>query len=78
LLLGKQIELKRYEVDGRKVLFYFDEIPSQCMTCVKFHAYREYIIGKTAPVPVKVYDYYEPGGYLQHGHRMVTVVWGLH
>ncbi|XP_072450564.1 C3 and PZP-like alpha-2-macroglobulin domain-containing protein 8 isoform X3 [Chiloscyllium punctatum] len=60
LLLGKQIELKRYEVDGRKVLFYFDEIPSQCMTCVMFDAYREYIIGKTAPVPVKVYDYYEP------------------
>ncbi|XP_078412272.1 C3 and PZP-like alpha-2-macroglobulin domain-containing protein 8 isoform X2 [Cetorhinus maximus] len=60
LLLGKQIELKRYEVDGRKVLFYFDEIPSQCMTCVKFYAYREYIVGKTAPVPVKVYDYYEP------------------
>ncbi|XP_067824744.1 C3 and PZP-like alpha-2-macroglobulin domain-containing protein 8 [Heptranchias perlo] len=60
LLLGKQIELKRYEMDGRKILFYFDEIPSQCMTCVKFHAFREYIIGKTAPVPVKVYDYYEP------------------
>uniref|UniRef100_A0A4W3H8F4 Kazal-like domain-containing protein n=1 Tax=Callorhinchus milii TaxID=7868 RepID=A0A4W3H8F4_CALMI len=60
LLLDKQIELKRYETEGRKVLFYFDEIPSQCMTCVKFHAYREYIVGKTAPIPVKVYDYYEP------------------
>lgn len=60
LLLGKQIELKRYEIEGRKILFYFDEIPSQCMTCVTFSAYREYIIGKTAPVPVKVYDYYEP------------------
>ncbi|RXM94927.1 C3 and PZP-like alpha-2-macroglobulin domain-containing protein 8 [Acipenser ruthenus] len=60
LLLDKKIGLKRYEVDGRKVLFYFDEIPSQCRTCVKFQAYREYIVGKTAPVPVKVYDYYEP------------------
>ncbi|KAJ7415213.1 C3 and PZP-like alpha-2-macroglobulin domain-containing protein 8 [Willisornis vidua] len=61
LLMNKQIGLKRYEVDGRKVLFYFDEIPSQCMTCVKFQALREHIVGKTAPVPIKVYDYYEPG-----------------
>ncbi|MEE6510015.1 hypothetical protein FKM82_028976 [Ascaphus truei] len=60
LLMNKQIGLKRYEVDGRKVLFYFDEIPSQCMTCVQLQAYREYIVGKTAPVPVKIYDYYEP------------------
>ncbi|KAG7283666.1 hypothetical protein CRUP_020439 [Coryphaenoides rupestris] len=62
LLMDKRVGLKRYEVEGRKVLFYFDEIPSQCMTCVSFQAVREYIVGKTAPVPVKVYDYYEPGG----------------
>lgn len=31
------------------------------MTCVAFKAVREYIVGKTAPVPVKIYDYYEPG-----------------
>lgn len=37
------------------------QIPSQCMTCVAFQAVREYIVGKTAPVPVKIYDYYEPG-----------------
>ncbi|XP_056132926.1 C3 and PZP-like alpha-2-macroglobulin domain-containing protein 8 [Lampris incognitus] len=60
LLMDKRVGLKRYELDGRKVLFYFDEIPSQCMTCVAFQAIREYIVGKTAPVPVKVYDYYEP------------------
>uniref|UniRef100_S4RW92 C3 and PZP like alpha-2-macroglobulin domain containing 8 n=1 Tax=Petromyzon marinus TaxID=7757 RepID=S4RW92_PETMA len=61
VLLDKKLGLKRYELDGRKVLFYFDEIPNQCMTCVKFHADREYIVGQTAPVPVKIYDYYEPG-----------------
>ncbi|XP_015826901.3 C3 and PZP-like alpha-2-macroglobulin domain-containing protein 8 isoform X1 [Nothobranchius furzeri] len=60
LLMDKRVGLKRYELNGRKVLFYFDEIPSQCMTCVAFTAIREYIVGKTAPVPVKVYDYYEP------------------
>ncbi|KAM9761751.1 C3 and PZP-like alpha-2-macroglobulin domain-containing protein 8 isoform 1-T1 [Menidia menidia] len=60
LLMDKRVGLKRYELDGRKVLFYFDEIPSQCMTCVAFQAAREYVVGKTAPVPVKIYDYYEP------------------
>uniref|UniRef100_A0A3Q1HG02 Kazal-like domain-containing protein n=1 Tax=Anabas testudineus TaxID=64144 RepID=A0A3Q1HG02_ANATE len=60
LLMDKRVGLKRYELSGRKVLFYFDEIPSQCMTCVAFQAVREYIVGKTAPVPVKIYDYYEP------------------
>lgn len=60
LLMDKRAGLKRYELDGRKVIFYFDEIPSQCMTCVSFQAVRQYIVGKTAPVPVKVYDYYEP------------------
>nr|XP_033811133.1 C3 and PZP-like alpha-2-macroglobulin domain-containing protein 8 isoform X1 [Geotrypetes seraphini] len=60
LLINKQIGLKRYEVDGRKVLFYFDEISSQCVTCVTFQAFREYIVGKTAALPIKVYDYYEP------------------
>ncbi|MFT7798785.1 C3 and PZP-like alpha-2-macroglobulin domain-containing protein 8 [Arapaima gigas] len=60
LLMDKKVGLKRYDVDGRKVLFYFDEIPSQCMTCVSFQAVREFIMGKTAPMPVKVYDYYEP------------------
>ncbi|KAM4574402.1 C3 and PZP-like alpha-2-macroglobulin domain-containing protein 8 isoform 2-T2 [Fundulus diaphanus] len=60
LMMNKRVGLKRYELNGRKVLFYFDEIPSQCMTCVAFQAIREYIVGKTAPVPVKIYDYYEP------------------
>lgn len=41
------------------------QIPSQCMTCVAFQAVREFIVGKTAPVPVKIYDYYEPGVHLK-------------
>lgn len=60
VMMDKRVGLKRYELNGRKVLFYFDEIPSQCVTCVNFQAIRDYIVGKTAPVPVKIYDYYEP------------------
>lgn len=30
--MNKQIGLKRYEVDGRKVLFYFDEVMTIFLT----------------------------------------------
>lgn len=30
--MNKQIGLKRYEVDGRKVLFYFDEVMNFVIT----------------------------------------------
>jgi len=55
------INVKRYEVNGRTVLFYFNEIPSTCRTCVRFIAVKEYDMGKVKPQPVKIYDYYEPG-----------------
>lgn len=60
LLLDQQVALKRYEVAGRRVLFYFDEIPSQCLTCVRFRALRKHVVGRTSALPVSVYDYYEP------------------
>ncbi|XP_072019893.1 LOW QUALITY PROTEIN: C3 and PZP-like alpha-2-macroglobulin domain-containing protein 8 [Amphiura filiformis] len=60
VLLDKHSKVKRYELKGRKVILYFDEIPSQCMTCIRFDAYREHAVGKLSSVPVKVYDYYEP------------------
>ncbi|XP_071825339.1 C3 and PZP-like alpha-2-macroglobulin domain-containing protein 8 isoform X2 [Apostichopus japonicus] len=58
LLIGRHV--KRYEVEGRKVILYFDEIPSQCMTCVTFIAQQDFLVRKLQAVPVKVYDYYEP------------------
>ncbi|XP_054395865.2 C3 and PZP-like alpha-2-macroglobulin domain-containing protein 8 isoform X6 [Pongo abelii] len=60
LLLDKHMGMKRYEVAGRRVLFYFDEIPSRCLTCVRFRALRECVVGRTSALPVSVYDYYEP------------------
>ncbi|PNI50716.1 CPAMD8 isoform 3 [Pan troglodytes] len=63
LLLDKHMGMKRYEVAGRRVLFYFDEIPSRCLTCVRFRALRECVVGRTSALPVSVYDYYEPGWF---------------
>ena len=36
------------------------QIRHGCLTCVSFDAVREFIIGKTQPMPVRIYDYYEP------------------
>lgn len=60
LLFNRHAKVKRYEVEGRKVILYFDEIPSQCMTCVSFIAQQDFLVRKLHAVPVKVYDYYEP------------------
>ncbi|XP_062966135.1 LOW QUALITY PROTEIN: C3 and PZP-like alpha-2-macroglobulin domain-containing protein 8 [Cynocephalus volans] len=60
LLLDKHVGMKRYEVAGRRVLFYFEEVPSRCLTCVRFQSLREYVVGRTSALPVSVYDYYEP------------------
>uniref|UniRef100_H2YPN1 Kazal-like domain-containing protein n=1 Tax=Ciona savignyi TaxID=51511 RepID=H2YPN1_CIOSA len=54
------VNLKRYEVSGRKIIFYFDEIYSTCRTCVRFVAIRRFETGKVKPQPVVIYDYYEP------------------
>ncbi|XP_069320907.1 C3 and PZP-like alpha-2-macroglobulin domain-containing protein 8 [Eulemur rufifrons] len=60
LLFDKHIGMRRYEVAGRRVLFYFDEIPSRCLTCMRFGALREYVVGRTSVLPVSLNDYYEP------------------
>uniref|UniRef100_A0A2I3G1S6 C3 and PZP like alpha-2-macroglobulin domain containing 8 n=1 Tax=Nomascus leucogenys TaxID=61853 RepID=A0A2I3G1S6_NOMLE len=36
------------------------QIPSRCLTCVRFRALRECVVGRTSALPVSVYDYYEP------------------
>ncbi|CAK8682027.1 unnamed protein product [Clavelina lepadiformis] len=61
MLQSNTINLKRYEISGRSILFYFDEIQSTCRTCVRFVAIKEFDTGRVKPQPVKIYDYYEPG-----------------
>lgn len=39
--MNKQIGLKRYEVDGRKVLFYFDEVKTLFLTNMLFFNERQ-------------------------------------
>lgn len=51
--------IKRYEVDGSKVLFYIDSFTAR-ETCIEFSALREVDVENAKPGTVKVYDYYEP------------------
>ena len=52
--------LKRYERGRDRILFYFDEISSDCYTCLQFDTYQEYSSSNINKLPVKIYDYYEP------------------
>lgn len=40
---------------------YLVQIPNAREACVQFKMKREFEVGVVQPVPVKVYDYYEPG-----------------
>lgn len=51
--------IKRYEVDGNKVLFYIDQFTAR-ETCVEFAIVEEVEVENAKPGTVKVYDYYEP------------------
>ncbi|KAJ8039537.1 Alpha-2-macroglobulin [Holothuria leucospilota] len=50
--------LKRYEVDGKSVMFYFDKINSKA-TCVTFHLIQSIKVKEIKPSFVTVYDYYK-------------------
>ncbi|KAK2151551.1 hypothetical protein LSH36_359g00065 [Paralvinella palmiformis] len=67
LLERENLKLKRYEIDGRKVIFYFDEIQSRCVTCLNFEIIRKYKVENSNPVPVRIFDYYEGGCSLVYG-----------
>jgi len=51
--------IKRYEVDGSKVMFYIDEFSNK-ETCIEVKALQEVVVDEPKPGTVKVYDYYKP------------------
>ncbi|XP_078364931.1 CD109 antigen-like isoform X2 [Oculina patagonica] len=61
IMSDPSLKLKRVESPDRKVLFYFDEIPSSRMVCVTVTFQRAYDVGKPQPSSASVYSYYEPG-----------------
>lgn len=60
IMSNPSLKLKRVETEDRKVLFYFDEIPSSRKVCVKVLFQRAFDVGKPQPSSASVYSYYEP------------------
>ncbi|XP_078580350.1 complement C3-like [Branchiostoma floridae x Branchiostoma japonicum] len=56
--VGEQA-VQRYETTNRAVLLYFDQITSEEI-CVSVRMKRVSLVGAVQPVPVSVYDYYQP------------------
>ncbi|CAN8002028.1 unnamed protein product [Ixodes hexagonus] len=52
--------LQKYEITERNVILYFEKIPGDVPTCVKFRAEREHVVHNVQSAIVKVYDYYNP------------------
>merc|ERR1712150_194649 len=52
-------ELKRKELNFRKLSLYFDEISSK-QQCVSLYMDREDLVAEQQPSIIRVYDYYEP------------------
>ncbi|XP_067663894.1 CD109 antigen-like isoform X3 [Haliotis asinina] len=57
--LTKLKTLKRIETPNKKVVLYFDEIGTTPV-CLSVTLQRTGLVAKSQPVPVRVYDYYEP------------------
>eukprot|EP00794_Sanderia_malayensis_P016274 gene16274-17915_t len=52
--------IDHYEENDRSVVFYLGKISNTKKTCITFVTKRVFSVGDLLPVPVKVYDYYEP------------------
>lgn len=56
-------EVDQLEDSDRSLVVYLSEIPNDRELCVDVQLDREYFVGVVQPVPVNVYDYYEPEEY---------------
>ncbi|KAL1420379.1 hypothetical protein MTO96_024211 [Rhipicephalus appendiculatus] len=52
--------LAKYEMTEKNVILYFDKIPWESPTCVKFGIERQHVVYNVQSAVVKVYDYYNP------------------
>ncbi|XP_069182538.1 alpha-2-macroglobulin [Procambarus clarkii] len=66
-------EVKKYEVDGRKVTFYLDELTKR-ETCVVFRLTREVRVHNTKRGTVLLYDYYQPGLAISEDYEIPRVL----
>ncbi|XP_032998058.1 complement C4-like [Lacerta agilis] len=52
--------ISHWEIQGRRLLLYFDSVPGSGRECVSFTAKQLVPVGKIQPVSATIYDFYEP------------------
>lgn len=63
--------IAKFEISDRHAILYVDKIPSDHELCFNLEMKRDFEVGLVQPVPVTVYDYYEPGQYNPVCHSIV-------
>ena len=53
--------IAKFELSDRHAILYVDKIPSTQELCFNLELRKDFEVGIVLPVPVTVYDYYEPG-----------------
>ena len=53
--------IAKFEISDRHAVLYVDKIPSDHELCFNLELKRDFEVGIVQPVPVTVYDYYDPG-----------------
>lgn len=66
-LVGGDGLIERTERSDRSVIFYADHIPVDAANplCFEFEAVCEIVVGNLQHAAVHVYDYYDPGWFLE-------------
>jgi hydrogenase maturation factor len=59
LVENNEIELQRYETEGRKVVLYFDKVKN-LETCFSISQQRTHCVANIQPSFIQAYSYYEP------------------
>ncbi|XP_066471507.1 complement C4-like [Tiliqua scincoides] len=52
--------ISHWELQGRRLLLYFDSVPATGRECVEFGARQVVSVGKLQPASASLYDFYEP------------------
>ncbi|KAG8127596.1 hypothetical protein E2320_014511 [Naja naja] len=52
--------INHWEIQGQRLLLYFDQAPQSSRECVAFRAKQMVSVGKLQPASATIYDFYEP------------------
>ncbi|XP_063152237.1 complement C4-like [Candoia aspera] len=57
---GPEQYINHWEIQGQRLLLYFDQVPDSGRECIAFKAKQLVSVGKLQPASATIYDFYEP------------------